>query len=268
MRIRDAEFAGTIPQTYERYLVPALFEPYAADLAARVARADASRVLEIAAGTGALTRALRRTLPTTVEIVATDLNADMLEIARDIVRLENVRFAVADASELPYETGSFDTIVCQFGLMFFPDKRRAISEIRRVLAQGGTFAFNVWADLASNPIGEIVVETCKTMFPENPPLFLARGPYGYADVATIQTLLADCGFANVRHDAVDARCRSASASDLATGMSEGSPLLNEILARRPTGVGLFRDAVARALGRGYGFEPFDAPMRAHVFSAT
>ncbi len=268
MRTSDTAFAGAIPQTYERYLVPALFEPYAADIASRVARAGANRVLELAAGTGAVTRALRRALPMSVEIVATDLNPDMLAVARDISHLENVRFEVADAGELPFETASFDAIVCQFGVMFFPDKARAMREARRVLRPGGTYTFNVWADLASNPLGEIVVETCKTMFPSDPPLFLARGPYGYSDVATIATLSRDCGFANVRHDTLDARCRSAAASDIATGMCEGSPLYNEILERHPAGVTLFRDAITRALGQRYGFEPLDAPMRAHVFSAA
>lgn len=267
MRTSDAEFAGTIPQTYERYLVPALFEPYATKLAASIAKIGATRVLEIAAGTGVVTRALRAALPAAVEIVATDLNPAMLEIAKSRATLENVRYEVADAATLPFEAAAFDAVVCQFGVMFFPDKSACTREVRRVLKRGGTYAFSVWGDLPSNPLGAIVVNTCKTMFPDDPPLFLSRGPYGYNDVATIEAMLVAGGFPEVCTETIDERCRAGSARDLAIGMSEGSPLYHEVLARQPAGIGLFRDAIARALGQEHGFEPIDAPMRAHVFFA-
>jgi SAM-dependent methyltransferase len=264
----DSSFVGSIPETYHRFLGPALFEPYAADLAERLRARAKRRVLEVAAGTGIVTRALRHALPPTVDIVATDLNAAMLEVARAGPALENVRWEVADAAALPFSDAAFDTLVCQFGVMFFPDKAGCAREARRVLAPGGTFALNVWGALAENPVGATVVEVAHATFPDDPPRFLERGPYGYHDLDAIETLLRDAGFGDVRTATVDARCRSPRAEDLARGLCEGSPLLAEITARDPQGAAPFRLAVTRALEARFGSGPVDAPMRAHVVVAS
>lgn len=266
--MQDRLFVGSIPEKYQRFLGPALFEPFAADIARRIAGRSITRVLEIAAGTGIVTRALRRALSHDIEIVATDLNPSMLSIAREFGPLENVRWLAADAADLPFERGEFDLVVCQFGLMFVPDKDRCASEVRRVLAPGGTFVFNVWDALEHNPVGIAIKETVDALYPMDPPRFFERGPYGYHDVETIRELLVRARFADVAFESIDARCHCPSARDLAIGMCEGSPLYNEIVERNPAGVAPLCDAVALAFGERFGFSPLDAPMRAHVFVAA
>src|SRR6266404_4632332 len=133
----DKFFAGSIPKLYESYLVPLIFEPYAADIAGRLASRSPGRVLEIAAGTGVVTRALVSTLPDRTAIVATDLNQTMLDQAAVTGTRRPVEWRQADAMQLPFTDGAFDAVVCQFGVMFFPDKPKAFAEARRVLKPGG-----------------------------------------------------------------------------------------------------------------------------------
>jgi len=261
----DSDFVGSIPDTYQRFLEPALFVPYAVDLAARLHGRRVSRVLEIAAGTGVLTRELRRSLPPEVEIVATDLNAAMLETAQHVSSLENVRWQVADAAALPFEAGTFDVIVCQFGVMFFPDKIHCAREARRVLQPGGVFAFNLWDTIGKNPVAHAVVQAGKSFFPTDPPHFYERGPHGYADAAVVEAHVREAGFTHVETHSVDARLQSSSVGDFAHGVCEGSPLRAEIIARDPSGTAAFREALARNLAREFGEGPLDAAMRAHVF---
>jgi ubiquinone/menaquinone biosynthesis C-methylase UbiE len=147
-----SEFVGSIPEIYDEHLGPLLFEHYAADLAARVTVPVGSRVLELACGTGIATDRLRAALPDEVAIVATDLNEAMLDLARNKRgNLANVQYQVVDALDLPFEDGSFDAVVCQFGVMFFPDKAACAREAARALKPGGAYTFNVWDSLDRNP---------------------------------------------------------------------------------------------------------------------
>jgi ubiquinone/menaquinone biosynthesis C-methylase UbiE len=129
----DKEFVGSIPTLYDQYLVPLIFEPYAVDLVQRLRARSLSRILEIAAGTGVVTRALASWLPEEVSIVASDLNQAMLDHAAALGTTRAVEWRQADAMELPFADAAFDAVVCQFGAMFFPDKARAFAEARRVL---------------------------------------------------------------------------------------------------------------------------------------
>ena len=174
----DAAFTGSVPQIYATYLVPLLFQEYANDLARRVLARSVDRVLEVAAGTGVVTRAMDATLPAGVEIVATDLQQPMLDQAAAVETKRAVTWRQADAQQLPFEDQTFDAVVCQFGVMFFPDKVKAYSEARRVLRPGGTYVFNVWDRIETNDIADIVQRTVDGLFPSNPPRFLARTPYG------------------------------------------------------------------------------------------
>lgn len=190
----DTMFGGSIPELYERHLVPLIFEPYAADLASRVAAAPATRVLEIAAGTGVVTRELAALLPADVTIVATDLNQPMLDHAARIGTCRPVEWRHADAMQLPFADRTFDVVVCQFGVMFFPDKVRAFVEARRVLSPGGVFLFNVWDRIEANEFADTVTTALASLFPDNPPSFLARVPHGYFDCTRIARNLAAAGF--------------------------------------------------------------------------
>src|SRR6185369_16384213 len=188
----------SIPKLYQSLMVPLIFQPYAADLAHRVADRDVSRLLEIAAGTGVVTRALDAALDDEVAIVATDLNAAMVEEARAQGTRRAVDWRTADAMSLPFPDGSFDCVVCQFGVMFFPDRVHAYAEVRRVLAPGGVFLFNAWDRIEENDIAHVVTESLATLFPADPPRFMARTPHGCNDVEVIRRDVAAAGFPNAR----------------------------------------------------------------------
>mgnify|MGYP003575678378 CR=1 FL=1 len=190
----DRSFSGSIPQLYEQYLVPLIFEPYAKDMATRVAALQPSSVLEVAAGTGVVTRQLAAVLPLAVSVVATDLNQPMLDHAASIGTVRAVEWRQADAMRLPFPDEAFDTVVCQFGVMFFPDKSVAMSEARRVLRPGGTFIFSAWDAVEQNEFANVVTNALTEVFPNQPPRFLARVPHGYHDQAVIASDLARGGF--------------------------------------------------------------------------
>ena len=161
----DKVFAGSIPKIYDTHLVPLIFQPYADDLARRVASRKPRRVLEIAAGTGVVTRALAALLPERTEIVATDLNQAMLDHALTIGTRQPVAWRHADAMKLPFADAEFDTVVCQFGVMFFPDKAKAFAEAGRVLKPGGMYVFNVWDRIEDNEFADTITEALATSSP-------------------------------------------------------------------------------------------------------
>lgn len=266
MTAADSAFAGSIPAIYDRCLRPMLFEPYAEDMAARVAELRPGRVLETAAGTGVVTEALLGALPD-AEIVATDLNQAMLDVAAARLGSPRASFRAADAQSLPFGDGEFDAIVCQFGAMFFPDRVGAYREARRVLRPGGAFLFNVWNSLDENPGSRAMAEAMAEVFPDDPPSFLQRTPFGYHDAARIEEDLRAAGFTRIEHETVEKRSRAASAREAAIGMCEGSPLRAEIEARDPARLGEAVERVAAALERLSG-PALDVPMSAHVFTAA
>jgi SAM-dependent methyltransferase len=235
-----ADFTGSIPELYDRQLGPVLFEPYAADLVARVPKGDDLRVLELACGTGIVTRRLRAALPASTMLVATDLNDAMVAYARAAVPAPGIEWLQADAQALPFPDVSFDVVVCQFGFMFPPDKVLVFREARRVLAPGGLLLGNVWRSLDQNPPARAVHQTLARLFPSDPPRFFET-PYGY-DQERLRADLDAAGWEDVRFDDVRLAGESPSAADYALGFARGSPLTHELLER-----GADLDEVARAL---------------------
>lgn len=261
----DATFAGKVPEFYQQYLVPLIFEPYAADLALRLTGRPLTSVLEIAAGTGVVTRHLASALPERVTIVATDLNQAMLDRAAAIGTSRPVEWRQADAAELPFRDRSFDAVVCQFGVMFFPDKARAFAEARRVLRAGGLFLFNVWDRIEENEFADVITAELATLYPADPPLFLARTPHGYADRATIERDLSAAGFRDpVELVTITERSRAASAEIPALAYCQGTVLRNEIEAREPGGLALATARAAEAIRRRFGSNAVDGKVQAHV----
>lgn len=261
----DKVFAGSIPRLYEAHLVPLIFEPYAADLANRLAVRTVTRVLEIAAGTGVATRRLASVLPDDVSIVATDLNQPMLDHAAAIGTKRLVEWRQADAMQLPFRDGMFDAVVCQFGVMFFPEKAKAFSEARRVLRSGGVFIFNVWDRIEENEFADTVTTALAAFFPQDPPRFLARTPHGYCDHPTIERDLAGGGFtAAPRISTVAARSRASSARDPAVAYCQGTPLRSEIEARDASRLGEATDVAAEAIARKFGRGAVDGKIQAHI----
>ncbi len=263
----DKVFAGSIPKLYETYLVPLIFEPYAADLAQRLRGRRLASVLEIAAGTGVVTRALAAGLPANVSIVATDLNQAMLDQAAAVGTKRAVAWRQADAMALPFGDGEFDAVVCQFGVMFFPDKAKAFAQARRVLRPGGVFIFNVWDRIEENEFADIVTSALEPVFPKDPPRFLARTPHGYHDRRAIERDLASGGFtASPRVDTLAARSRATSPKVPAMAYCQGTPLRNEIEARDAAALGKATDVAAEAVAKRFGKGAVDGKIQAHIVS--
>jgi SAM-dependent methyltransferase len=265
----DKTFAGALPEAYERFLVPLIFEPYATDLAARLARHPPRQVLEIAAGTGAVTRALASALPDDTAIIATDLNQPMLDQAAARGTDRPVIWQKADAMALPFPDEAFDAVLCQFGAMFFADKSRAFAETRRVLKPGGTFYVSVWDRIDANEFAATVTDAVASLFPGDPPRFLARIPHGYHDTEAIRRDVVAAGFTKPPSIAtVAARSRATACDHPAIGYCHGTPLRNEIDARSPgrlaEATAAATDAIARQFGRG----PIDGRIQAHVVSVS
>jgi len=265
MNLADRGFTGSIPQLYERYMVPLIFEPFAADLAARAAALQPSSVLEIAAGTGVLTRHLAADLPPACSLIASDLNASMLDMAATLKTARPVEWRLADAMDLPFADASFDLVACQFGAMFFPDRPHAYGEIRRVLKPGGFFLFNVWDHLDSNELAATVTAALAEAFPDDPPRFMARTPHGYHDLQQLRADLAAGGFER-EADIVTLPLRACaeSPSGPALGYCQGTPLRGEIEARAPGRLPEVTAHVAQAIGDRFGVGAIDTLIQAHV----
>jgi ubiquinone/menaquinone biosynthesis C-methylase UbiE len=267
MEATDKVFAGPVPQVYDRLLVPLIFQPYAEDMAARVMSLHPSRILELAAGTGALTRAMAERLDG-ASIVATDLNQPMLDLAAAQLPGEGrVVWRQADALELPFADESFDIAACQFGVMFFPDKPKSHREVRRILRPDGRYLFNVWDAIASNDFTATLQDALVEAFPADPPRFIERTPHGYHDLGTIELDLMAGGFAKPVIERVEKRARADSAMDVATGFCQGTPIRGEIEARGEPGLTAVTEAVARALERRFGSGPIEGAIAAFVVSA-
>ena len=265
----DKLFTDSMAKLYESLLVPLIFAPYAADLKERIGSLGVSRILEVAAGTGVVTRALASLPDPRLAIEATDLNQAMLDEAVAVGTERPVHWRQADALALPFGDGEFDAVVCQFGVMFFPDKVKAFSEARRVLRPGGVFFFNVWDDIRENEFADVVTNALQTMFPDDPPRFLVRVPHGYHDCAVIERALAAAGFTRApRIDRVAARSRAESALEPAMAYCQGTPLRGEIEARDRLALTSATELAAAAIAQKFGAHAVDAKIQAHVVTVA
>ena len=256
-------FKHSTPALYDRYMGPLLFEPYAKILAERAALLQPDRILETAAGTGIVTQALHRAVPQ-AEIVATDVNPVMLEVAAQRLHSGRVSFQPADAQDLPFADTSFDLVVCQFGMMFFPDKVRANAEARRVLRVNGHYLLVSFDQLELNPVPKAAGNAVAALFPSDPPAYMERGPFSYADPALIERDLLAAGFTRIELKTVALTTR-VNASEAAQGLVLGSPFRAEIERRDPSALDRAVDAVTAALAR---WDGSDMPLSAHVVTAT
>ena len=264
----DASFIGNIPEYYDSGLGPIVFIDYAADIARRAAAGNPARVLETAAGTGIVTRQLRDVLPPDVHVTATDLNAPMIEVARTKFKSgEEVDFRPADATALPFADGAFDTVVCQFGVMFFPQKDTSYREVHRVLAPGGRYLFSVWDSHRHNPFGRIAHETTAHFFPADPPQFYTV-PFSYYQIDPIKEALIEAGFRGIDIAVLTLDKEIQDATLFARGMIYGSPIIDQIRTRGGVDPDRIVEAVAQSLRKEFGANPGQMALQAIIFSAS
>ncbi|PYJ18568.1 MAG: SAM-dependent methyltransferase [Verrucomicrobia bacterium] len=267
MKDEHAQFSGSIPAAYDRYLGPMLFQPYAENLASRLQVAKNDSVLELACGTGILTRVLRTRLPSTAELIATDLNEPMFRRAAAKFRKdEAVQWLQTDACSLPFGDQLFDAVVCQFGIMFVPDKSLAAREAHRVLKPGGLFLFNVWDTMEHNELGQLTHQTIASYFDKDPPAFY-EVPFGYHDQDEIKGMLKEAGFQEIKMEVVAKVGAAIRAEDAATGLVHGNPVAVAIAERDRSLLSVITKAAARAIADRFGETDIRAPMRAVVVQA-
>ena len=265
----DTVFSGSVPKLYEQYLVPLVFKVYAAELATRLASRSPTKILEIAAGTGVVTRAMAASLHESVAIVATDLNDGMLEQARSIGTCRLLEWRQADAMDLPFPDEAFDAVICSFGVMFFPDKAKAFAEVRRVLQPGGVFMFTTWDRIEENEFVDVVTRALAEIFPHDPPRFHARVPHGYHDKVTIEQDVAAAGFtANPEIATIAERSEARSARVAAMAYCQGTPLRDEIEERYASLLGDATVAVTKALADRFGKGRINGQIQAHLVTVV
>jgi ubiquinone/menaquinone biosynthesis C-methylase UbiE len=263
MASTDLAFTGSVPKNYDQFMGPLLFRPYAIEVARRAQALNPRRILETAAGTGIVTQALAESLPE-ADIVATDLKPEMLAIAADKPGLKRVQLRPADAQDLPFDDKSFDLVVCQFGVMFYPDKPKGASEARRVLRDDGTYLAIIWDRIERNPVSKVLAEAVAAEFPDDPPRFLERAPFGYADPLEIERDMRAGGFTDVAIETVGLSSRL-NAKEAAIAMCAGSPMTAEIAER---GEGAIERATRAAEAALQQFDGQEMPMSALFVTAV
>lgn len=260
-------FVGKIPVNYEKYLGPLIFDVYAEDLASRISIPDKGVLLETAAGTGLATRKIRNQVSSSIKIVATDLNADMLQLAEGkFDASENIEFQTANAENLPFDDSFFDGVACQFSIMFFPDKLAALKEAARVLKPGGSFYFNIWDSFEHNELVKATHETLSSFFTEESPDFFTT-PYGYFEIDKVKELLGTAGFSDIEIAVLPRRSSASQARDVALGYILGTPARLQIEKIAPDSLNDVVDRVEQAIIKKFGAGLLSAKMQAIAFTA-
>ena len=265
----DKEFSGSIPELYDTYLVPLLFEAYANDLAERTVARAPKTVLETVAGSGVVTRAMAPRLASDARYIVTDLSQPMLDHAQSKQGADDrITWRQADALNLPFDDATFDAVVCQFGVMFFPDRVAGYAEARRVLKPGGSFFFNVWDRIGANEFADVVTLAAAAVFPDDPPRFLARTPHGYHDVDVFREELRESGFTNVAVDTIEEISSAPSPRHPAIAYCQGTPLRNEIEVRDASLLERVTDQAMEAIALRFGSGPVSGKIRGHIVAAA
>jgi len=262
----DASVSFTGPEYYDRLVGPVWFDPFAADLVRRVPPRPPGNVLEIACGTGLVTRRLRQHVDPAVRVVATDLSTAMLDYARgEVGEHAALEWRQADALTLPFEDGAFGAVVCGFGVMFVPDHQAALNEARRVLMEGGLLLFNVWDRIEDNPHAATNAEVVEALFPGDAELRF-RIPYEMHDVGRLRRLLAGARFRETHIETKRIAIEGADPHAIATGQIRGTPR-SALIEKRGVPLGPVIEKIAAALTRAGG-SPYTGYAQAVVVEAV
>jgi ubiquinone/menaquinone biosynthesis C-methylase UbiE len=268
MKSKDKDFIGSIPQVYDKYLVPLIFESCAKGLVDRVQAFGPSSILETAAGSGVVIRELAPRLATESTVMVTDLNQPMLDQAARMLKPDTrISWQQADALKLPFGDASFDIVMCQFGIMFYPDRITGYSEAQRVLKPGGAMVFNVWDRIETNEFADEVALAAASVFPDDPPRFLQRVPHGYHDENLIRKELHQAGFKEPAFESFEAISAAPSAYHPAVAYCQGTPLRNEIEERDPDLLEHVTDCASMAISKRFGTGPVSAGIKGIVITA-
>jgi SAM-dependent methyltransferase len=253
------QLEGNAAEAYERYLVPAFFGPFAERLIELAAPRPAERALDVACGTGIVARKLASRVHRTVGL---DPNAGMLEVARAVG--PSIEWVAAEAGAIPLPDASFDLVLCQQGVQFFPDRAAGLREMARVLAPGGRLALSAWRAAERNPGWLRLAEVLDRHAPDAGAMM--RAPFS-VDAAELRVLLRDAGFREV---AVRIRIRAVrfpSAGDLLLRQAAASPLAGPLSALTDEArEALIRD-FTEALRPHADDDGVSFPMETHVVTA-
>lgn len=261
------QFSGSIPQHYQDLLTPFLFDSFSADLMQRIDFSTAYNVLELASGTGSVTKQLVAQLPVGAHLTATDLQPDMLDVARQQVVAPNVSWDVVDMTNIPYIDGQYDLVVCQFGVMLVPDQLKALTEIYRVLKDGGRLIFSVWADIAANPVWNISGKVIESFLGANP-ILQKPGPFSLSAESDTKALMEQAGFTNVKTSLVEQTGVITNAAMAAKGFVQGLPVFMVISKKDPAMIFRIEEALKLELAAELGDLPLRSALQAWVFETV
>jgi ubiquinone/menaquinone biosynthesis C-methylase UbiE len=268
MKPGHVSFSGSVPANYDRYMGPLFFEPYALDLASRIKDGDIKKVLEIACGTGRVTKQLRRSLPSPVEITATDISSEMIEVAKtQFLPEENIEFRVADAQALPFSDSTFDLVVCQFGFMFVPDKQKAFGEAFRVLKQEAMLLFNTWDKIENNPLSNTLKNIVEEYFGNQNAAEFFKVPFSMFSKEDIRSLLNEAGFKKIDIELITKEGVALSASDAAKSLIFGTPAFKEISEADTSAPEKIVAIAEKEIAELYGNKPSKSELNAWVVEA-
>ncbi len=260
-------WSGTFPQHYDDNLGPFIFRPYALDLVSRIDTAGLQTVLELACGTGQVTQPLLDHLPASTHLTATDLSPDMMTVAKGKISAPNVQWAQVDMTAIPFDDNTFDLIVCQFGVMFAPDKAKAFSEMYRVLKPGGRLLFNTWGAIPHNRVFQVFNQVMIRLMDTNIGA-AAQGPFSMPDEEPVLTLMEAAGFHNRRAESVAMVSEATSAAQAAKGFFQGSVISVTLKEKNPAMASTIQAEIEQAFRQELGDTPMRTPLQAWIFSAT
>ena len=260
------DFSGSIPHHYEQYLGPMFFEPYAIEVSKRIDPSSVHIVLEIASGTGRVTRHLRERIPGTSKLIASDISQDMLSVAKEKLRNLDIDWQIIDAQQLPFNDNSIDLVVCCFGYMFVPDKPKAFAEAYRVLKPGGMLLFTTWNKLELNA-ASYTYRTAAKKYLQDPLSESYNLPFSMNDERAISSILQNAGFSKITIESVNKVSISQTAKEAANGLAQGGSIYNEIMKRNPAWIEEIKSIVEKKLAENFGAAPMIAPMSAVISQA-